>query len=194
MLHTLYRLARRTPWMRVSQGIDWFNHKVGWIGAVAVMGSCLLSTYNVIVSTLAALGLIASNSNTWSEFNSYLFAACVLLGAAYVLRVNEHVRVDVIYSRLTGRQQVWVDLFGLVVFLMPVMVLMTWLSWPYFLNAYQSGELLGNSEHLKRWPLLLMMPVGFGLLVLQGISEVIKRVAWLNNLIELDLHYERPLQ
>jgi TRAP-type mannitol/chloroaromatic compound transport system permease small subunit len=175
--------------LALARAIDWLTHKVGWIAAVAVIASCFISAGNAIIRFL-----FSNSSNAWLEIQWYLFAVCVMLGAAHVLKVNEHVRVDVFYGRLTGRGKVFVDLFGLVVFLMPVMGLMLWLSWPYFLGMYHSGEVSGNAGGLIRWPVVLTLPLGFGLVLLQGLSEIIKRVGWLMHAYEMDTHYERPLQ
>jgi TRAP-type mannitol/chloroaromatic compound transport system permease small subunit len=117
-----------------------------------------------------------------------------MLGAAQVLRVNEHVRVDVIYGTLKSRSRVFIDLFGLTFFLMPAMLLFTYLSWPLFVSMLLSQEMSGNSGGLIRWPAMMLLPLGFSLMVLQGISEIIKRVGWLTHRYEMDLHYERPLQ
>ena len=117
-----------------------------------------------------------------------------MLGAAQVLRVNEHVRVDVIYGMLKIRSRAYIDLFGLIFFLMPAMVLFFYLSWPLFLQMLASGEGSPNAGGLTRWPAMMMLPLGFALMVLQGLAEIIKRVAWLNNAYEMDMHYERPLQ
>jgi TRAP-type mannitol/chloroaromatic compound transport system permease small subunit len=114
----------------------------------------------------------------------YLFAAAFLLAAAYTLLNGEHVKIDVLYHRLTKRGQIWVDVFGFVVFLMPVCVAILWFSIPFFLNGWRSGEMSSNAGGLIRWPVYLMMPLGFGLLLLQGWSELIKRVAFLKGLIE----------
>lgn len=173
----------------LARSIDWVTHKTGWMAAVAVMASCFISAGNALV-----LFLFSNSSNAWLEIQWYLFAACVMLGAAHVLKVNEHVRVDIFYGRLPGRGKVIVDLFGLVFFLMPVMGVMTWLSWPYFLGMWVSGEMSGNAGGLVRWPVVLTLPVGFALMMLQGLSEIIKRVGWLLGKYDMDTHYERPLQ
>lgn len=175
--------------LALARGIDWLTHKVGWIAAVAVIASCFISAGNAVVRFL-----FSNSSNAWLEIQWYLFAVCVMLGAAHVLKVNEHVRVDVFYGRLSGRGKVFIDLFGLVCFLMPVMGLMLWLSWPYFLGMYHSGEVSGNAGGLIRWPAVLTLPLGFGLVMLQGLSEIIKRVGWLMHVHEMETHYERPLQ
>jgi TRAP-type mannitol/chloroaromatic compound transport system permease small subunit len=175
--------------LALSRGIDWLTHKMGWIAAVAVIASCFISAGNAIIRFI-----FSNSSNAWLEIQWYLFATCVMLGAAHVLKVNEHVRVDVFYGRFSGRGNVLIDLFGLVFFLMPVMGAMLYLSWPYFHSMWVSGEVSGNAGGLIRWPAVLTLPVGFALVLLQGLSEIIKRVAWLMNLYDMDIHYERPLQ
>jgi len=117
-----------------------------------------------------------------------------MLGAAQVLRVNEHVRVDLIYGRLSSRTKVYVDIFGLVFFLFPVIGLMLYLSFPLFLKMFLTHEMSNNAGGLIRWPAMLMLPLGFALLFLQGLAELIKRIAWLNNQYQMDFQYERPLQ
>jgi TRAP-type mannitol/chloroaromatic compound transport system permease small subunit len=111
-----------------------------------------------------------------------------------VLRVNEHVRVDVFYGQLSARIKVMVDLFGLTVFLLPVMGLMIYLSFPLFFQMFNSGEMSSNAGGLIRWPAMLMLPLGFSMVFLQGLSEIIKRVGWLSGQYEMSLVYERPLQ
>ncbi|MET0351096.1 MAG: TRAP transporter small permease subunit [Rhizobacter sp.] len=175
--------------LALARGIDWLTHKFGWIAAVAVIASCFISSGNAVIRFL-----FSNSSNAWLEIQWYLFAVCVMLGAAHVLKVNEHVRVDVFYGRFGGRGKVFIDLFGLVFFLLPTMFLMMWLSWPYFLGMFHSGEVSGNAGGLIRWPAVLTLPLGFGLVILQGISEIIKRIGWLMNVYDMDIHYERPLQ
>jgi TRAP-type mannitol/chloroaromatic compound transport system permease small subunit len=118
----------------------------------------------------------------------------VLLGAASVLKRNEHVRVDIFYGRLRGRAPVLVDLFGLLLFLLPITGLLLWQSWPLFARAWATGEMSGNTGGLIRWPVMLLLPLGFALLWLQGAAEVIKRIAHLRGAIQLDTHYEKPVQ
>lgn len=178
-----------TALLRFAHLVDWITDKFGAIAKWAVFVSCFISAANAIVRYS-----INYSSNAWLEIQWYLFAACVMLGAAQVLRVNEHVRVDVIYGALSSRKRVYIDLFGLVFFLMPVMILMLYLSWPLFLRMFFSGESSSNAGGLVRWPAMLMLPVGFALMILQGISEIIKRVGWLKHVYNMDLHYERPVQ
>jgi len=192
--------------------IDRLNDRFGALARWAVLLSCLISAANAIVRYA-----LDYSSNAFLEIQWYLFAACVMLGAAQVLRVNEHVRVDLFYSRLGGRGKVFVDLFGLLVFLLPVIGYMAALSWHFFIvklttgmaagdsvaslgmagyvsKLLTSGELSGNAGGLILWPAALLMPVGFAMVWLQGVAELIKRAAWLMHRYEMETHYERPLQ
>ena len=172
-----------------AHGVDWVNDRFGWIAKWAVILSCFISAGNAFIRYGLAVG-----SNAWLEIQWYLFAACVMLGASQVLRLNEHVRVDVFYGRLSSRARVGIDLFGLVFFLLPAMALMLYFSLPLFAQWYASGERSSNAGGLVRWPAMLMLPLGFTLVILQGLSEIIKRVGWLAHRYEMDMHYERPLQ
>ena len=175
--------------LRFAHAVDWVNDRFAFIAKWAVFLSCFISAGNAVVRYL-----FDYSSNAWLEIQWYMFAACVMLGAAQVLRVNEHVRVDLIYARLTSHQRVYIDLFGLIFFLLPTMSLMYYYAAPFFLEALRSQEMSSNAGGLVRWPMILTLPLGFGMMVLQGISEIIKRVAWLRNVYQMDLHYERPLQ
>jgi len=134
------------------------------------------------------------SSNAWLEIQWYMFGALVMLGASYTLRRNEHVRVDVLYSSLSTRRQIAVDLFGVVFFLLPATLILCYLSWPVFYNSWAEGEVSSNAGGLLRWPIKIFLPIGFALLSLQGISELIKRIAMLTGHMKADLHYDRPLQ
>ncbi len=164
--------------LRISRAIDWVNERVGrtvlWLVLVAV----LISAVNAVVRKTLSI-----SSNAWLELQWYLFSAIFLLAAAYTLMRNEHVRIDVLLHRFSKRTQIWIDIFGIVFFLLPTAALIGWLSWPLFVKAYVSGEMSENAGGLLRWPAYLLMPVGFLLLVLQGISELIKRLAFLKGLI-----------
>ena len=173
----------------LAQWIDRLTDAFGAIAKWAVMLACAISAGNAFVR----YGLDIS-SNAWLEIQWYLFAACVMLGAAQVLRMNEHVRVDLFYGHLSGRGKVWLDLLGIVFFLLPSMGVMLYYAWPLFLQMWQSGEMSSNAGGLIRWPAMLMLPLGFSLMLLQGVSEAIKRVGWLANVYEMSIHYERPLQ
>ncbi|MBW8830900.1 MAG: TRAP transporter small permease subunit [Burkholderiales bacterium] len=169
--------------------IDVVTDKFGAIAKWAVILSCFISATNAVVRYTASY-----SSNAFLEIQWYLFAACVMLGAAQVLRVNEHVRVDVFYGRLGGQRQVYVDLFGLIFFLVPVMTAMIYFSTPLFVKMFETREMSNNAGGLIRWPAMLMLPLGFTLVLLQGIGEIIKRIAWLQHKYDMDIHYERPLQ
>ena len=175
--------------LKLSLAIDWINERLGYIASVAVLLTALISAGNAFVRYLLDI-----SSNGWLEIQWYLFAGIVMLGAPFVLKLNEHVRVDLFYGRLKGYAPVYVDLFGLIFFLMPVMVVFTYLSWPYFVRMYETGEMSNNAGGLIRWPAMLLLPTGFFLMLLQGLSEIVKRVAYLMGIHEMDTHYERPLQ
>ena len=198
--------------LALARRIDSLNDRFGKLAAWAVLFSCFISAANAVVRYS-----LDYSANAFLEIQWYLFAACVMLGAPQVLRLNEHVRVDLVYSRLSGHGKVYVDLFGLVVFLLPVMSYMAWLSWTlfvvklstgmsasdavaslgfmgYWLKLLTSGEVSSNAGGLIRWPVMLMLPLGFFLVTLQGLAEVVKRVAWLAHRYDMDIHYERPVQ
>lgn len=175
--------------LKLALGVDWISEKLGRVAAVAVMMAALISAGNAFVRYGFDL-----SSNAWLEIQWYLFAVTVMLGSPLVLKLNEHVRVDLIYGKLGGKAPVYIDLFGLVVFLLPVMLLLAWLSWPLFLKMYLSGEMSSNAGGLVRWPAMLLLPLGFAWVSLQGMSEIIKRVAYLQGTFEMDTHYEKPVQ
>ena len=173
----------------VAHAIDRLNDRFGDLAKWAVIASCFISAANAVVR----YGFDYS-SNAYLEIQWYLFAACVMLGASQVLRVNEHVRVDVIYGRYSGRTQALIDLAGFLFFMLPSMAVMIYFALPLFVKMYGSGEMSSNAGGLIRWPAMLTLPLGFALLFLQGLSEAIKRVAWLAHRYDADFHYERPLQ
>lgn len=175
--------------LKLALGMDWVSAKVSKVAAWAVFISAMICAGNAFVR----YGL-DNSSNAWLEVQWYLFAVTVMFGAPYVLEKNEHVRVDLIYGKLKGNGPVYVDIFGLLFFLLPVIGLLTWLSGPYFYNVYVSKEMSSNAGGLIRWPVVLTMPLGFGLLWLQGWAEVIKRVAYLKGDFAMDTHYEKPVQ
>jgi len=177
------------PLLSLAELIDAINNRFGTLASWAVLLSCFISCANAVLRFGFSL-----SSNAWLEIQWYLFAGAVMLGASMVLRVNEHVRVDVFYGQLSARIKVMVDLFGLTVFLLPVMGLMIYLSFPLFFQMFNSGEMSSNAGGLIRWPAMLMLPLGFSMVFLQGLSEIIKRVGWLSGQYEMNLVYERPLQ
>ena len=175
--------------LKLALAYDWLTTRLGKIAAWTVLLAALISAGNAFVR----YGLDIS-SNGWLEIQWYLFAGTVMLGAPVVLKLNEHVRVDIIYGKLKGNGPVYVDIFGLIFFLLPVMGLMAYLSWPLFMSMLRSGEVSGNAGGLIRWPAMALLPLGFGLMFVQGISEIIKRVCYLQGKFEMDTHYEKPVQ
>ncbi|WP_424811490.1 TRAP transporter small permease subunit [Roseococcus sp. YIM B11640] len=175
-----------------SRGVDWVNEKFGRVADWCVFLACAISAGNA----LSRYGLNIS-SNAWLEVQWYFFAAVVMLGASYTLFRNEHVRVDLVYGALGDRGRLYVDIFGLIVFLLPSMALLGWMTWPYFLDALQRQEMSPAPGGLIRWPAKLLMPLGFFLLILQGLSELIKRIALLRGSMdgaEVVTEYHRPEQ
>ncbi|KQM76403.1 TRAP transporter small permease subunit [Xylophilus sp. Leaf220] len=169
--------------------VDWISTRLGKLAAWAVLAAALISAGNAFIR----YGFDVS-SNGWLEIQWYLFAAVVMLGAPVVLQLNEHVRVDILYGKLKGHGKVYVDILGLALFLIPVMAMLAWFSWPLFIRMYETHEMSGNAGGLIRWPAMLLLPLGFGLMVLQGLSEIIKRVAYLMGVHQMDTHYEKPVQ
>jgi TRAP-type mannitol/chloroaromatic compound transport system permease small subunit len=175
--------------LALASYIDALNDRLAVFAKWAVLAACVISAGNAGVRYAFDLG-----SNAFLEIQWYLFAACVMFGASQVLRVNEHVRVDVLYGMYPTRLKVFVDLFGLIFFLIPVMLLVMYLSLPVVGRMYASGEMSSNAGGLIRWPVMATIPLGMGLLVLQAVSEIIKRIGWLMHVHDMDTHYERPLQ
>jgi TRAP-type mannitol/chloroaromatic compound transport system permease small subunit len=169
--------------------MDWISERFGRIAAVGVLAAAMISAGNAIIR----YGFDIS-SNAWLEIQWYMFAGTVMLGASLVLKLNEHVRVDILYGSLPTKAQVYLDIAGLVVFLLPVMVLMLYLSAPLFLKMFISKEMSSNAGGLIRWPAMLLLPTGFLLMTLQGVAEIIKRIAYLRGEYQMDTHYEKPVQ
>jgi TRAP-type mannitol/chloroaromatic compound transport system permease small subunit len=177
-------------WMlQASRWIDGANRRLCVIATWMVLLSCVVSAGNA-----ASRYTISVSSNAWLEIQWYMFAVMFMLGASYTLCRNEHVRVDIIYGQLSTRTQIWVDLIGGILFLLPATLILTWLSWPVFYNSWVGDEMSSNANGLIRWPVKLFLPLGFALLSLQGFSEVVKRIAMLTGRMPANLHYERPLQ
>jgi TRAP-type mannitol/chloroaromatic compound transport system permease small subunit len=160
--------------LKLSRLIDLVNDWIGKFVMWLVLAAVLISAGNAIVRKV-----FSTSSNAWLEIQWYLFAAVFMLGVGYVLLKNAHVRIDFIASRLSKRTNAIIDLIGLIVFTIPLSIILIDLSWPLFMRAYQTGEMSANAGGLIRWPVLLLMPVGFSILALQALSELIKRVAFL---------------
>jgi TRAP-type mannitol/chloroaromatic compound transport system permease small subunit len=177
------------PWLGYAKLWDRVSEWTGWIASWLVLLAVLVSAGNAFSRYLFDL-----SSNGWLELQWYMFTGMVLLGASVTLRVNEHVRVDVFYGGRSPRAKAWIDLLGLLFFLMPTMLVLAWLSWPLFVDAWIRNEVSSNAGGLVRWPVKLLMPVGFLLVALQGLAEIIKRIGFLRGTYTMDTHYEKPLQ
>jgi len=164
--------------LKLARMIDAVNERIGKLIVWLVLISVLISAGNAVMRKAFDL-----SSNAFLEIQWYLFSAIFLLGASWTLLRNEHIRIDVISGRLSSRAQNWIDVFGIVFFLLPMAAIIMWLSWPVFTLAYTSGEMSSNPGGLIRWPVRLLVPVGFFLLLLQGLSELVKRIAFLRGVI-----------
>lgn len=174
----------------LSRGIDAVNGAIGKLCAVLCLAAALISAGNAFIRYLFRI-----SSNGALEIQWYLFGAMFLLAAAYTMLKNEHVRVDVIYGNLAERSKLWLDLVCTALFLLPFAGLMTYWCWEYlFLPAWIGGEVSSAPGGLVRWPAKLLPVIGFGLLFVQGISEIIKRAAALKGEIAIDTSYEKPVQ
>ena len=165
--------------LKFSRSVDWLNTQIGKHVIWLILASTVISAVNAIVRKAFNVG-----SNAFLEVQWYLFAGSFLIAAAYTLLNGEHVKIDVVYSKFSKRNQTKIDIFGFLCFLTPVCVAMLWYGIPFFLQGYRSGEISTNAGGLIRWPVYALIPLGFGLLLLQGWSELIKRVAFLQGLIE----------
>lgn len=175
--------------LRFARVLDVVSEQCARLAAWFVLVSCLISA----AVAFARYGL-SVGSNAFVEIQWYLFAAIVMLGASFVLKVNEHVRVDIFYGRLSPERKVMVDIFGLAVFLLPTTIVMTWLSWKFFQASWAVAETSPNPGGLLRWPAKFLLPLGFALLTLQGLAELIKRVAHRLGVVSIGTEYEKPLQ
>jgi TRAP-type mannitol/chloroaromatic compound transport system permease small subunit len=168
--------------LRLSRGIDflseWIGRSIMWL----VLAAVLISAANAVMRKAFSIG-----SNAYLEIQWYLFAALFMLGAGFVLLRNGHVRIDFISARLSKRTTTIIDIVGILIILIPFCVMMIDLSWPLFHRAWVSGEVSQNAGGLIRWPVLLLIPVGFALLLVQGVSELIKRIAFLTG------HADEPI-
>lgn len=164
--------------LALSRLIDALNQGVGRLTYWLVLVAVLVSAGNAIIRYTFNM-----SSNAWLEIQWYLFSAVFLFCAGYTLLHNQHIRIDVVTGRLSPRAHAWIDILGSLLFLMPMALTILWLSWPVFVDAYQRNEVSTNAGGLIIWPARLMVPIGFLLLVLQGISELIKRIAFLRGMI-----------
>jgi TRAP-type mannitol/chloroaromatic compound transport system permease small subunit len=168
-----------TPLLKLSGLIDRVNDRVGRLTMWLVLAAVLISAGNAIVRKAFNIG-----SNAFLEIQWYIFASVFMLGVGYVMLKNAHVRIDFISSRLSKRTNAWIDAIGIVVFTIPLSIIMIDLGWPLFARALQSGEMSQNAGGLIRWPALMLVPLGFAILLLQSISELIKRIAFLRGVLD----------
>ena len=160
--------------LKLSQAVDGLSTLIGKITMWLILATTLISAGNAIVRKI-----FDSSSNSLLEIQWYLFAGVFLLGAGYGLLKNSHVRIDFLATRFNDRTRNWIDVVGIVTVLFPFCIVVIALSWPLFTQAYTSGEMSQNAGGLIRWPVYALVPLGFGLLMLQGVSELIKRAAFL---------------
>ena len=164
--------------LAVSRAIDRLNEIIGKTVMWAIFVAILVSAVNAVVRKVFNV-----SSNAWLELQWYLFGAAFMLASAYTLKQNEHIRIDILYGALSRRKQHWIDLFGHVFFLMPMATLMVWLLVPYAFSSFRTGEMSPNSGGLILWPAKAILLAGFVLLFAQGISEIIKKIAVMQDLI-----------
>ncbi len=161
----------------LARGIDGLTEKLGTVVPWLVLFAVLVSAINAIVRKAFDI-----SSNAFLEMQWYMFGAVFLLCSGYTLLRQEHVRIDVIYGRFSRRTQVKIDIFGTLFFLLPMCALLLWFSWPFFLSSFNSGEVSSNAGGLVVWPAKLLIPLGFVLLTIQGVSELLKRITFLKGL------------
>lgn len=175
--------------LKFSEGIDWLNTRFGIVANVLVLFACLISAGNAM-----SRYLFSASSNGLLEIQWYMFTGMVMLGGAYTLKMNEHVRVDLFYGSVSERTRIWIDILGTLFFLLPICFILTYFCWYWFLDSWRISEQSSNAGGLVRWPVKLLLPIGFVLLALQGISELIKRIAALSHAVDVEFKYEKPLQ
>jgi TRAP-type mannitol/chloroaromatic compound transport system permease small subunit len=166
------------PLLAASRQIDRFNEAIGKSMRWLVLAAVLISAGNAIVRKAFSIG-----SNSLLEIQWYLFAAVFMLGGGYAFLRNVHVRIDFVSSKLSKRTNTIIDILGIIIFLIPLCLILINLSWPLFVSALTSGEMSSNAGGLIRWPVMMLIPLGFGLLLLQAFSELTKRFAYLKGLI-----------
>ena len=164
--------------LSLSRAIDGMSERIGRLVYWLVLAVVLISAANASVRKA-----FNYSSNAFLEIQWYLFSVIFLFGAGYTLLRNEHVRIDIISGRLSARAQNWIDVVGIVLFLWPMSFVIMWLSWPLFLDSFARNEVSTNAGGLTIWPARLMVPIGFALLIIQSVSELIKRIAFLRGRI-----------
>jgi len=177
------------PILKFIEAMDWVSLRLGYVASWLVLLACGISAANAMSRYAFAL-----TSNAWLEMQWYLFAGTVFFGAPHILKINEHVRVDVIYGGRSPRAKAWIDLLGLIFFFMPVCLAMVLLSLNFVKDSWMQNEYSSSAGGLIRWPVKVLIPLGFVLLSLQGLAEIFKRIGYLTGRYNMDVHYERPLQ
>ncbi|WEK04766.1 MAG: TRAP transporter small permease subunit [Candidatus Devosia phytovorans] len=197
--------------LRFTRIVDEISRRVGLIAVWLVLFSALVSAFNAIFrySVAAMISLERSigggvfggmvwiythYSNVLSESVWYMFGGMVMLGGAWTLKMNEHVRVDLLYGAVSERTRTWIDLLGGLFFLMPLCILLIYFTWPWFLQAWNQNIQSNAAGGLPRWPVRLMLPVGFAVLMLQGVAEIVKCVLALTTNYVREFAYEKPVQ
>jgi len=198
--------------LAISRAIDALNKQFGYVANYFVLFAALLSAANAgfryginaliqlsrdfhfLAGIQSLVHWYGNNSNAFLEAQWYMFAGMVLFGAAWTLKVNEHVRVDLFYGWVSDRARIWIDLLGGIFFLMPMCLILAYVTWPWFVDSWYSGEVSTNAGGLIRWPVKLVLPMGFGLVALQGVSEIIKCIAALTIGYRREHAYEKPMQ
>lgn len=197
--------------LRITRIIDELSRRVGLIAIWLVLFSALISAFNAVVRYSiggliwlersygggvfgGVVSLYTQYSNVLSESVWYMFGGMVMLGGAWTLKLNEHVRVDLLYGAISERARTWIDLLGGLFFLLPLCILLIYFTWPWFMQAWTQNIMSNASGGLPRWPVRLMLPVGFFVLMLQGIAEITKCIAALTTDYHREFAYEKPLQ
>lgn len=165
--------------LSLSRLIDAVNDGIGRLAYWLVLVAVIVSAGNATIRYT-----FNNSSNAWLELQWYLFAAVFLLCSGYTFLRNEHIRIDIVLGKFSKRVQAWVDIFGILVFMFPMTLLILILSWPMFWDSYITHEMSSDAGGLIRWPSKLLVPVGFFLLTIQGVSELIKRIAFLAGVID----------
>ncbi|QIR84879.1 TRAP transporter small permease subunit [Paracoccus sp. AK26] len=171
--------------LALSRGIDRVNTVIGRNVSWLILLAIFVSAINAVIRKAFSM-----SSNAWLELQWYLYGAAFLLAAAYTLLENEHIRIDILFGALSRRVQHWIELLGHIFFLMPMVLLTLWLTWPWLARSYRTGEMSMNAGGLMLWPAKALLFTGFLLLLLQGISEIIKKIAVMRGLIP---DYNAPL-
>lgn len=165
--------------LKISAAIDWLNERVGQMVMWLLLLAVLISAGNATIRKVFDM-----SSNAFLEIQWYLFSAIFLLCAGYTFKRNEHVRIDVIIGRVSKRTQCWMDIFGILFFMLPICLFILKDGWNFFMLSWEVQEISSDAGGLIRWPVKILIPLGFSLLFLQGISELIKRVGFLRGRVE----------